>query len=52
MAVTYNVNVAVLANRRSGKTCNVKMVYDEGRFIEKEWKRGQKEEEEDEGWPY
>lgn len=39
VSVTNNVNVAVLANRRSGKTGNVKMVYQEGRFLEQEWKR-------------
>lgn len=39
MAVTNNVNVAVLANRRTGKTGNVKMVYQDGRFLEKDWRR-------------
>ncbi len=39
MSVTNNVNVAVLANRRTGKTGNVKMVYQDGRFLEQEWKR-------------
>lgn len=47
--VTNNVNVAVLANRRTGKTGNVKMIYDEGRFIEKAWTRGQKDDD-DAGW--
>lgn len=39
MNVTNNVNVAVLANRRTGKTGNVKMVYQDGKFLEKDWKR-------------
>lgn len=45
--VTNNVNVAVLANRRTGKTGNVKMVYNDGRFKEQDWKRGQKESEDE-----
>lgn len=36
--ITDNVNVSVQANRRFGKTGNVKMIYDNGRFIEQEWK--------------
>lgn len=43
MNVTNNVNVAVLANRRTGKTGNVKMIYQDGRFLEKEWKRAEVE---------
>lgn len=43
MSVTDNVNVAVLANRRTGKTGNVKMVYQDGRFLEKEWRRSEVE---------
>jgi len=37
MVITDNVNVSVQANRRTGKTGNVKMVYENGRFIEKAW---------------
>lgn len=43
MSVTNNVNVAVLANRRTGKTGNVKMVFDNGRFLEKDWRRSEVE---------
>lgn len=43
IATTNNVNVAVLANRRTGKTGNVKMVFQNGRFLEKEWKRSEVE---------
>lgn len=39
MSVTNNVNVSVLANRRTGKTGNVKMVFQDGRFLEKDWRR-------------
>ncbi len=46
-SVTNNVNVSVLANRRTGKTGNVKMVFEDGRFLEKEWKRA---EVESSGW--
>lgn len=43
MAVTNNVNVSVLANRRTGKTGNVKMVFDNGKFLEKDWRRAEVE---------
>lgn len=43
MSVTNNVNVSVLANRRTGKTGNVKMVYDNGKFLEKDWRRAEVE---------
>lgn len=36
--ITNNVNVSVQANRRTGTTGNVKMVYENGKFIEREWK--------------
>lgn len=39
MVITNNVNVSVQANRRHGKTGNVKMVYEDGRFLEYDWKR-------------
>ncbi len=45
-SVTNNVNVAVLANRRTGKTGNVKMIFENGRFLEKEWKRAEVESKE------
>lgn len=35
--ITNNVNVSVQANRRTGKTGNVKMVYSGGRFLEEDW---------------
>lgn len=35
--ITNNVNVSVQASRRYGSTGNVKMVYDNGLFTEKEW---------------
>ncbi len=37
--VTNNVNVAVLANRLTGKTGNIKMVFKDGRFMEQDWRR-------------
>lgn len=49
--ISNNVNVSVQANRRSGKTGNIKMFYENGHFIEKEWKTDkQKTEEEFNGW--
>ena len=35
--ITNNINVSVQANRRTGKTGNIKMVYEDGHFIEKPW---------------
>lgn len=43
VVITNNVNISVQANRRTGKTGNVKMVYEDGKFIEKEWE-SQKEQ--------
>jgi len=40
VVITNNVNVSVQANRRFGKTGNVKMIYDEGHFKEEEWEGG------------
>ena len=42
--ITNNVNVSVQANRRTGKTGNIKMIYEDGKFLEQEWKQddGQK----------
>jgi replicative DNA helicase len=37
VVITDNVNVSVQANRRFGKTGNVKMVYDNGHFREEDW---------------
>lgn len=37
VVITDNVNVSVQANRRFGKTGNVKMKYDNGHFTEEEW---------------
>jgi replicative DNA helicase len=37
MVITNNVNVSVQANRRHGKTGNVKMIFKEGRFLEEDW---------------
>lgn len=39
MVISDNVNVSVQANRRTGKTGNVKMVYENGRFIEMDWRK-------------
>lgn len=36
--ITNNVNVSVQANRRIGKTGNIKMIYENGKFLEQEWK--------------
>ena len=38
IVITDNVNVSVQANRRTGKTGNVKMVYMDGKFLELDWK--------------
>lgn len=35
--ISNNVNISVQKNRRYGKTGNVKMVYENGRFLEQEW---------------
>jgi len=48
VVITDNVNVSVQANRRTGKTGNVKMVYENGKFLEKEWKNYEQEELENE----
>ena len=39
MTITNNVNVSVQANRRTGKTGNIKMIYEDGKFLEREWKQ-------------
>ena len=38
VTITNNVNVSVQANRRTGKTGNVRMTYHDGHFTEGEWK--------------
>ena len=38
MIITNNVNISVQKNRRHGKTGNIRMVYENGKFIEQEWK--------------
>ena len=35
--ITNNINVSVQANRRNGRTGNIKMVYDNGHFHEQDW---------------
>lgn len=40
IVITNNTTLSVQANRRTGKTGNVKMVYDNGRYMEFDWKRG------------
>lgn len=37
VVITDNVNISVQANRRTGKTGNVKMVYNNGKFLEQDW---------------
>lgn len=36
--ITNNVNVSVQANRKTGRTGNVKMVFDNGKFVPMEWR--------------
>lgn len=36
--LTDQVNVSVQANRRNGRTGNVKMVFNNGKFLEEEWR--------------
>lgn len=45
--ITDNVNVSVQANRRYGKTGNVKMVYDNGKFLEQDWRSDEDQARED-----
>lgn len=39
VVITDNVNVSVQANRRTGKTGNVKMKYVNGKFLEEDWEQ-------------
>ena len=41
--ITDNVNISIQANRRTGKTGNVKMVYRNGKFLEIDWKSEEEE---------
>jgi replicative DNA helicase len=41
--VSNNTNLSVQANRRTGKTGNIKLVYENGRFLEKDWTHEDKE---------
>lgn len=45
VVITNNVNVSVQANRRTGKTGNVKLIFKEGKFVEHEWLSGVDEED-------
>lgn len=51
VVITNNVNVSVQANRRTGKTGNVKMVYQDGCFLEQAWQNTSEYEAElDRSW--
>lgn len=43
--ITNNITLSVQANRRTGKTGNVKLVFADGRYLEEDWKRGDDVEE-------
>lgn len=47
VVITNNVNVSIQANRRTGKTGNVKMVYDNGKFFERAWSEDEQKANED-----
>lgn len=38
ITITNLTNLSVQANRRTGKTGNIKMVFSEGRFVEEDWR--------------
>ena len=42
--ITNNVNVSIQANRRNGKTGNVKMIFQNGRFILDDWTKRDEDE--------
>lgn len=44
LIITDNVNISIQKNRRHGKTGNVRMIYDNGKFIEKDWREHELEE--------
>ena|SRR3990167_1401169 len=48
--ITNNINVSVQANRRTGKTGNVKMVYENGKFLMIDWRPEAKAESEYNSW--
>jgi len=37
LVITNNVNISIQANRRTGKTGNIKMIYNNGKFLELDW---------------
>jgi len=43
--ISNNITLSVQANRRTGATGNVKMVYANGRYLEFDWKHGDKVED-------
>lgn len=45
MVITNKTNVSVQANRRNGTTGNVEMIYSDGRFLESDWSREDREHE-------
>jgi replicative DNA helicase len=48
--ITNNVNVSVQANRRTGKTGNVKFVFEDGKFKEEMWYASEAEQSYAEKW--
>lgn len=44
IVITNNINISVQANRRTGSTGNVKMIFCNGKFLEKEWKSYEEKE--------
>ena len=47
--ITNNTNISIQANRRAGTTGNIKMVFNQGHYLEEDWKQA-KVIEEDEKW--
>lgn len=45
LVITNETNLSVQANRRTGRTGNVQFMYQNGRFIETEWKNAEAQEE-------
>ena len=50
VVITDNVNVSVQANRRTGKTGNVKMFYSQGKFLEHDWEMNGNKLDDDSNW--
>lgn len=46
--ITNNTNISVQANRRVGKTGNVKMTFNNGRYLETDWSRSESDIKADE----